>query len=140
MAENMDVVTQLQGQITRLTQLFYETVGELQQKANPVPIVDEELQQTITEQYNAEERSKGFSTEILQVFKNIDSLVAKLPDQQGSEQEQIDRIVELQRLNDDLRLELQKEKEIAEVKLRQAQDMYAVLAQNELKQRMEEHE
>ena len=66
----IDLLSQMQGELHRLSELFFSTIGELQQNALPASVNDEEIVRPSSTSYDAEERSKGFSKELLQVVQN----------------------------------------------------------------------
>ena len=63
----IDLLSQMQAELHRLSELFYSTIGELQQNALPVRVNDEELIRASSTSYDAGARSQGFSTELMQV-------------------------------------------------------------------------
>lgn len=131
--QHVDLLSQMQFELHRLSELFLSTVGELQRDAGPVSISAEELQgDGPSASYDAALRSKGFAGEVMQAFSNMQQLIDKLPAQQGSEEEQHQRISELQLRNQELMKELAKQQQAAEAKLQHAQDVYALFAQHEL--------
>ena len=67
----IDLLSQMQGELHRLSELFFSTIGELQQGALPVSVNDEELIRPTTTSYDAETRSRGFSGELVQVWEEI---------------------------------------------------------------------
>ncbi len=71
----------------------------------------------------------------MQAYKNMQLLISKLPTVPGTEQEQLDRIRQLQETNEQLRQELEAEQVVAEEKLTQVHALYALLAQHELASR-----
>lgn len=134
-ASVQDLVTQLQGQINRVGELFFGTVGELQRDAHPVSVSGEPIILEPSTSYNAQERANGFATELMQATKNIQALAEKIPDLSCSEAEQLARIQTLQQQSAELSRQIEEEKTVAEVKLQQAQQLYAALAEHALKQR-----
>lgn len=133
----VDLVSQLQFELHRMSELFLSTVGELQRDAGPVSINSEDLLNAPTSSYDAETRSKGFASEVMQVFNNMQQLISKLPSAPGSE-EHYDRIRALQMSNQELLEKLSLQQGIAESKLEDVGDMYALLAQHELARSLEQ--
>lgn len=131
---SQDLVTQLQSQINRLGELFFGTIGELQRDAHPVSINGEEVIHKPPTPYNPQERAEGFAEEFMQAVKRIKELAERIPEPPGSEHDQVARIMQLQQQSAQLSLQLQEQKVVAEVKLQQAQDIYAALAEHALKQ------
>jgi hypothetical protein len=125
-----DLVTQLQTEINRLSELMFGAIGELQRDAGPVPVSGEALlAQPTVEGYNAAARSQGFARDMISICKNIREFTERLPPvSEEHNQERIARITQLQQLNESLRHELSKEKSRTQVKLRLAEDLAGVLA------------
>ena len=124
-----DLLTQIQMELNRLHELFSCTVGELQSKAPAVmvgSVPDEEPPSAST--YPVEERSKGFSKEVLATLENVEHLISKLPPQ-GKEVEQFARVTALQQEDAVLEQQLQQAITKAEAKLKQVQGMYSAMAQ-----------
>ena len=65
--QHVDLLTQMQAELTRMSDLMLSTVGELQQSALPVSVDGEDLLRPTSTSYDAETRSKGFAKEIMQV-------------------------------------------------------------------------
>lgn len=131
----VDLVTQLQSEITAVSQLFFGTIGELQRDGPPSSIKGEELIAPSTSTYNPKERAHGFAAELMQACKNIQTIAQRIPSNRGTEAEQIARIRELQARNQQLQVQLSEVKVVADIKQQQAQDLYGILAEHELKQR-----
>ena len=130
----VDLLSQLQVEMNRLSELLFGTIGELQRDAGPVSVNEEEIISGPST-YDAEERGKGFAGELLGVHRTVAELIAKLPTSPGPQAEQLMRIAELQRLDAELQGQVEKEHEAAEEKLRQVHALYAVLAQEKIRQR-----
>ena len=67
----IDLLSQMQCELHRLSELFFSTIGELQQNALPVSVNEEELVRPSSTSYDAGARSKGFSEELGQVNHHI---------------------------------------------------------------------
>ena len=65
--KTVDLLSQLQSEMHRLSELFLSTIGELQRDALPCSVNEEDLVRNTSTSYDAEARSKGFATEIMQV-------------------------------------------------------------------------
>ena len=130
-----DLVTQLQREVQRLSELFFGTVGELQRDGVPLSLNGEPLVEPgHAAHYDAAARSKGFAKDLTQACANIRLLAQRLPDQPAEEQV-LRSIAALQLEGEALRVQLQQEKAAAEAKLKQAQDMFDVLACSTYRQR-----
>jgi hypothetical protein len=130
-----DLVTQLQTEINRLSELMFGAIGELQRDAGPVSVSGEALlAQPNVEGYNASARAQGFARDMITICKNIRDCTERLPSvSEEHNEERLTRIAQLQQLNDSLRQELSKEKMRTQVKLRLAEDLAGVLAEAALK-------
>jgi len=67
----IDLLSQMQCELHRLSELFFSTIGELQQNALPASVNEEELVRPSSTSYDAGARSKGFSEELGQVNHHI---------------------------------------------------------------------
>ncbi|GAX83767.1 hypothetical protein CEUSTIGMA_g11192.t1 [Chlamydomonas eustigma] len=131
----VDLVSQMQFELNRMSELFLSTVGELQRDAGPVPVNNEELIRPTTS-YDSASRSKGFALELMQASTNMTLMISKLPTPMDAEQDQLARILDLQCRNIQLEKELEAEFQRAQQKLAQAQDLYGLLAEHELNSHM----
>mmetsp|Transcript_5490 Transcript_5490/g.14829 ORF Transcript_5490/g.14829 Transcript_5490/m.14829 type:complete len:142 (+) Transcript_5490:128-553(+) len=135
MQQPPDLVSQLQAELNRVSELFYGTVGELQRDARPVSIRGEGLVQVpplAPTTYDARQRADGFALELVQAIKNIEAVARSVPEPPNPE-EQMARIRTLQEEGGRLREELQREAQVAEGKLQQLHEMHAALAEQALR-------
>ena len=77
--QHVDMLSQMQAELTRLSDLMLSTVGELQQSALPVTVDGEDLLRPTSTSYDAEARSQGFAKEIIQVMQSMFLFVGNVP-------------------------------------------------------------
>lgn len=130
-----DAITQLQEQINFLCSTFYNLPGALQRDAPPKQLDGSQL--PIETEYNLESRTADMATEMIVAARSVDTLAGLLPQTAGreSESEQLHRISSLQSEVEKAGQDLQSEITLAEQKLMQLQDLFAVLADSKLGQR-----
>jgi hypothetical protein len=128
----------MQSELDHLSTLFFSSIGELQRDAGPASISGEELISSPSTSYDAGNRALGFSDEILATHARLEALITSLPDtpvNKAHELIQMERIKELQRLDEGLTTELQWEVQSARSKLEQIQEIFAALCRHELEVR-----
>lgn len=127
-----DLVTLLAMELNRFSELLYGTVGELQRDAEPVSVAGEALiAPRPPKPYDAPARAAGFADELLGCTSRLQALVTKLPGPPNPQEgpgPQMERIRALQARNQELGQQLQQAQAMADAKLRQAQELHAVLA------------
>ncbi len=125
-----DLVTLAQVEVNTLGSLLFATIGELQRDAQPSSLAGEPIIHKQPEgkpPYDAAARAKGFAEEIMGCVQRLETCVRQLPTP-PDEAAQMQRIRELQAQSEQLSQQLQQEQAVAEVKLRQAQEAFGVLA------------
>lgn len=130
-----DLVSQLQGQLARLGELVYGTVGELQRDAPPLSVRGEALVEPPPEghaRYDARARAAGFAGELVAAAASLQALARRVPDP-VPEADQLQRIRQLQQASSALREEVAAEVALAERKLQQAHEAYYALAEAQLR-------
>lgn len=133
-----DSLSKIQSELDHLSTLFFSSIGELQRDAGPVSISGEDLISRTSTSYDASSRAHGFSDEILQTHARLTALIASLPDTPASKANdkiELDRIRELQVVDQGLATDLQWEVQAGKSKLKQVQEIFAVLSRHELEAR-----
>lgn len=133
----MDIISQLQEQVSTIAGLAVNTYGTLQRDAPPVrlsPSYPEPLPPTTVpaDDTNFSDQPKLMSFALVDAAKKFDALVTALPLSEGGEETQLRRIAELQAENDVVGQELQKQLEAAENELKQVQELFSQAADSSL--------
>lgn len=129
---NTDILTQLQEQIIVFCKLLIDDTGLVQRDARPAPIKDEPLIPW-TNAPVAENDTSEMAAMLVQQSKVLADLIQHLPVVQGTEDQQLQNIVELQKENHKLAVDLALEMKGAQQQLALVQDLFAVLADERLK-------
>ncbi|XP_074330688.1 mediator of RNA polymerase II transcription subunit 21 isoform X2 [Apium graveolens] len=112
----MDIISQLQEQVSTIAGLAVNTYGTLQRDAPPVrlsPNYPEPPPPPTSDDTNFSDQPKLMSSALVDAAKKFDALVTALPLSEGGEEAQLRRIAELQAENDIVGQELQKQLEAA---------------------------
>lgn len=133
-----DSLSKIQSELDHLSSLFFSSIGELQRDAGPLSISGEEIISPPSTSYDAGQRAHGFSDEILTCHARLSALISSLPDNLVSKANhdlQMDRIRELQLVDQGLTTDLQWEVQTARMKLQQLQEIHAALSRHEIEAR-----
>jgi hypothetical protein len=132
-----DIVTQLQDQVLSLAAKFYNVVGTLQRDAPPVSLSDSAEETPHSSSTAAEgdvaEMVKLMAGDLMTSFKAIDETVKMMPCDDRSAAEQIAAIAQLQRENDELADELQREVAHASQVMDYVHGIYSCFAKDALR-------
>ncbi|XP_078171092.1 mediator 21 [Carex rostrata] len=145
----MDIISQLQEQVNTIALLAVNTFGTLQRDAPPVRLSTDYPEPTANPNPNPStdgnpnanadgnpnsnpkpseeaniiaEQPKAMSAALVQAAKMFDALVSALP--LSGEEEQLQRIAELQAENEAVGLELEKQLKAAELEMKQVEELF----------------
>ncbi|KAJ3676511.1 hypothetical protein LUZ60_003923 [Juncus effusus] len=141
----MDIISQLQEQVNTIALLAVNTFGTLQRDAPPVRLSSDYPEPTSNpnpnpnpdpnpnpnptdDPSNQAEQPKAMSDALVQAAKKFDALVAALP--LTAEEAQVRRIEELQRENESVGLELKKQLEMADLEMKQVEELFNLATDN----------
>ncbi|KAJ3389712.1 Mediator of RNA polymerase II transcription subunit 21 [Lobulomyces angularis] len=118
-----DRVTQLQDCIDKLAEILFTSLGVLQRDApllqinKDVPITAWTSEQVLKNKQDSAKLAKDSAKDIVETVKVIEFLIDKLPGIDETEQQQLDRLKELEEENLNCGLEMSAEIESAELLL-----------------------
>jgi predicted nucleic acid-binding Zn-ribbon protein len=145
-----DTVTQLQDQVNHVSMLMFNCIGTLQRDSLPAERIGEQLQDLsdeipkqidlVNKQQQQQHLKKGITKEqiaemtkqLVDASRVINSLADQLPDAEGTPEEQLKRIEELQEEHEKIEETLKRELEIARKKLDEINAEFERLADKEL--------
>ena len=130
-----DLVTQIQQQINRLCFLFFNDVGSLQRDAPPVSIRGEPVTTSNGSSYDVDKQATEMADQLAQSVPPLLALIDRIPDTSETEDDAIAEIATLQQQAQELDTQLRGALKGAEAQLRDAQAVYGLLAQHQLRQR-----
>uniref|UniRef100_A0A0D6R0L0 Mediator of RNA polymerase II transcription subunit 21 n=1 Tax=Araucaria cunninghamii TaxID=56994 RepID=A0A0D6R0L0_ARACU len=129
----MDIISQLQEQVSVIAGITFNTIGTLQRDAPPVqlsPNYPEPRNISTEDPAVVVEQPKSMTAALVQAAKQFDALVAALPLAEGGEDAQLRQIEQLQVENEIVGKELQKEIEDAELEFGQIQELFDLTTDN----------
>eukprot|EP01024_Parvocaulis_polyphysoides_P012842 TRINITY_DN14820_c0_g1_i2.p2 TRINITY_DN14820_c0_g1~~TRINITY_DN14820_c0_g1_i2.p2 ORF type:complete len:173 (-),score=32.04 TRINITY_DN14820_c0_g1_i2:454-930(-) len=129
--QHTDIITQLQNQLNQISYLFFGLLSGISSEAPPQPVIEQlvEIEDAPTE---LNQEIKDIPQKIMTVSKQFQDLVQQLPDMTESEVEQIQAIISMQKRNEELKIEVEKELLLAKNVQRQQQQLTLMLAEKEL--------
>jgi hypothetical protein len=130
-----DPLTQLQQGMNNVSHMLFNFIGQAHRDAPPLPVGDADESTVAPSAEDVHQTTRVRADQLMGGFKNLDTLVRALPDDLGSEEEQLRELDELRAQNEEHQRQLQEEYERAERKLQLAQELFGTLAMAELQKR-----
>jgi hypothetical protein len=130
-----DPVSELQHGMNMVSHMLFNFIGQAYRDAPPMRIGDNPAEKVPETAFNTQEDSRVKADQLMGGFKHLDTLIQGLPDNLGSESQQLQELEDLRKQNEELQQQLDQECERAERKLQVAQDLFGTLALATLQQR-----
>ena len=129
----MDIVTEVQQQLTVLCTHFYATIGTLQRDAPSASIEGETLLASNKLETPLTEQAQAMAEQVVQTAQKIDGLLRQLPDAFESESDQQARIHALQQEHREENAILDQTVRLAKQQLDVLQDTFAQVADQQIR-------
>jgi len=138
-----ELLTQLQDQLHTVSKMFFDFVGILQRDAPPLSVSGEPVVAAPAAAaphppqqppLDVEQTTQLMATQLIDQFKITETLIRALPQDRATAAEQTGRIRDLQRQHEEVSAQLDAAAREAEAQLGELQRMFAVLAQQRLRE------